>query len=125
DRIAGFIPGWQLHPIRKRDLSMNYGLIGDWFSELLHAFRRSNSFLPLIESMIDFKGEGCRLRDVNNMRLTASAFVKLLFPDKNMVVDDWHLVARMAVALRQGVIDQLALIDPEYRGIHLSYDLIE
>ncbi|MHA2000026.1 MAG: BREX system Lon protease-like protein BrxL, partial [Promethearchaeota archaeon] len=37
DRIAGFIPGWQLHPIRKRDLSMNYGLIGDWFSELLHA----------------------------------------------------------------------------------------
>jgi ATP-dependent Lon protease len=124
DRISAFIPGWELHPIRQADLSNNYGLIGDWFSEILHSLRRK-SFAPQIEEMINFYGEKARRRDILHMINTASGLIKLLFPDGVMDIDDWNLIARFSVNLRQKVLDQLKQIDPEYRDIKLNYQITE
>jgi ATP-dependent Lon protease len=126
DRISMFIPGWKLHPIRSADLSVGYGLIGDWFSEILHQMRLRN-YMPEVENNIIFGGQKSRMRDINHMKATASALIKLLFPDKDteMEIQDWHFVAGMAVDLRQRVIEQLARIDPEFRDIKLDYQINE
>ena len=50
DRVAAFIPGWTLHPIRKADFSNDFGLIGDWFSEILHTMRKKN-FVSEVENI--------------------------------------------------------------------------
>jgi len=124
DRICAFIPGWLLHPIRPDDLSSDYGLIGDWFSEILHALRKK-SFIPEIQEMINFYGEKIRQRDINFMEATASALIKVLFPDGIMDLDDWHLIAQFSVDMRQRVIEQLAFIDTEFQDIKLNYELTE
>ncbi|MBD3212120.1 MAG: BREX system Lon protease-like protein BrxL [Candidatus Lokiarchaeota archaeon] len=124
DRMSAFIPGWRLHPVRPKDLSKDYGLIGDWFSEILHHIRKK-SFIPDVENMIEFKGKKARVRDSEHMKATAAGLIKLLFPDGKMDLDDWHLIAKFAVNLRQRVITQLGRIDPEFLDIQLDYDIIE
>jgi len=124
DRISAFIPGWELHPIRQKDLSNTYGLIGDWFSEILHSIRKK-SFIPEVENMIYFKGNKVRKRDVEHAKTTAAGLIKLLFPDGDMDLDDWKLVAKFAVDLRQRVIKQLGRIDPEFNDIILEFSITE
>jgi len=122
DRIAAFIPGWRLHAIRGQDLSSNYGLIGDWFSEVLHQFRRRNHYMADIETKIHFNG---RTRDETCAKATASGLIKLLFPNKNLADEDWRFVAKIAVDMRQRVLDQLAYIDAEFQDKHVSFDIIQ
>ncbi|MHA1249456.1 MAG: BREX system Lon protease-like protein BrxL [Candidatus Helarchaeota archaeon] len=124
DRISAFIPGWELHPIRQIDLSKDYGLIGDWFSEILHSLRRK-SFIPQIDDMVSFYGNKVRTRDVNHIKSTASGLIKLLFPDGEMELEDWKLVINFSVILRKNVIDQLSIIDPEFKDIELNYRITE
>lgn len=124
DRIAAFIPGWILHPIRKRDYAQDYGLIGDWFSEILHSLRKKN-FISEVENMIRFTGRKTRARDIELMKTTVSGLMKLLYPDGEMENEDWHLVAKYAVEMRQRVINQLGRIDPEYKNITLDYEVLD
>jgi len=124
DRISAFIPGWRLHPIRQEDLSVDYGLIGDWFSEILHSLRKKN-FIYLVENMISFKGQKTRARDTNHMKATASGLIKLLFPDEILDLDDWDLIANFSVELRQRVMDQLGRIDPEFRDTKFDYEIVQ
>ena len=124
DRISAFIPGWKLHPIRQEDLSVNYGLIGDWFSEILHSLRKKN-FIYLVENMISFKGEKTRARDADHMKSTASGLIKLLFPDCNLDLDDWEFIANFSLDLRQRVMDQLSRIDPEFQDYTFKYEIVQ
>jgi len=124
DRIAAFIPGWELHPIRKSDYSNSYGFIGDWFSEILRALRKKN-YVSEIENVISFKGHKTRARDIELMKTTASGLIKLLFPNRKIENDDWHLIAKFAIEMRQRVLDQLGRIDPEFKHIKLDYEILE
>ncbi|MHA1283970.1 MAG: BREX system Lon protease-like protein BrxL [Promethearchaeota archaeon] len=124
DRISAFIPGWKIHPIRQEDLSENYGLIGDWFSEILHSLRKKN-FIHLIENNIIFKGKKVRARDLYHLKATASGLIKLLFPNGVLDIDDWELIAQFSIELRQRVIDQLSRIDPEFLGIKFKYEIAQ
>jgi len=124
DRISAFIPGWKLRPIRQDDLSTDYGLIGDWFSEILHSLKKKN-FIYLVEDMVKFRGKKTRARDVEHMKMCASGFIKLLFPDGVLDLDDWNLVIKFSIELRQRVIDQLSRIDPEYQGIQFEFDIMQ
>ena len=121
--LLSFLVG-ELHPIRQKDLSNTYGLIGDWFSEILHSIRKK-SFIPEVENMIYFKGNKVRKRDVEHAKTTAAGLIKLLFPDGDMDLDDWKLVAKFAVDLRQRVIKQLGRIDPEFNDIILEFSITE
>jgi ATP-dependent Lon protease len=124
DRISAFIPGWKIRPIRQDDLSTDYGLIGDWFSEILHSLKKKN-FIYLVEDMVKFRGKKTRARDVEHMKMCASGFIKLLFPDGELDLDDWNLVIKFSVELRQRVIDQLSRIDPEYQDIKFEFDIMQ
>ncbi len=124
DRISAFIPGWKLHPVRPKDLSRDYGLIGDWFSEIMHSMRKK-SFIPDVENMINFKGSNARVRDSEHMKATAAGLIKLLFPNGELDLDDWHFIAEFAVSLRKRVIDQLGRVDPEFKDIEIEYEIIE
>lgn len=124
DRICAFIPGWKLHPVRKKDLSISYGLIGDWFSELMHALRRKNFNAEITEN-IEFTGYPGRQRDIKAMKKTVSGLIKLMFPDGNIGIDEWTLLGDIAAELRQNVLDQLAKIDGEYHNYKVDYILNE
>ncbi|MHA1274809.1 MAG: BREX system Lon protease-like protein BrxL [Candidatus Helarchaeota archaeon] len=123
DRLCAFIPGWKLHPIRPKDLSNNYGLIGDWFSEILHSLRKK-SFIPEIEENLQFNGYKIRQRDINYMKATASGLIKILYPDGILDEEDWRIVGQYTVDFRQRVLEQLANIDPEYRKITVEYEIL-
>ncbi|MHA1767818.1 MAG: BREX system Lon protease-like protein BrxL [Promethearchaeota archaeon] len=124
DRISAFIPGWKIHPIAQEDLSEDYGLIGDWFSEILHSLRKKN-FMHMVESNIIFRGEKVRARDSFHLKATASGLIKLLFPDGILDYEDWKLIAKFSCDLRQRVIDQLGRIDPEFRDIRFKYEITQ
>ncbi|MHA1758706.1 MAG: BREX system Lon protease-like protein BrxL, partial [Promethearchaeota archaeon] len=124
DRLCAFIPGWELHPIRPDDLSTSYGLMGDFFSDILHSLRKK-SFIPEIEEMITFKGNKIRQRDINLMKSTASGLIKILFPNGDIEFDDWTLIGQFAVEMRQRVIDHLAYIDSEFKNIKLKFQLTQ
>ena len=79
----------------------------------------------LVENMVSFKGQKTRARDADHMKATASGLIKLLFPDEELDLDDWELIANFSVELRQRVIDQLGRIDPEFRDIKINHEIIQ
>ena len=65
-------------------------------------------------------GTGDR-RDIVAVQRLATAFCKLLFPHGQMSDQDFsEYCLKSAISLRQGVRDQLALLDPEYSHVKIG-----
>ena len=105
-RLAGLIPGWELATIDKRDVSItrHYGLMADYFSEILHELRREN-FQTLLNQHIDLLG--ANIRDDDGVRKIMSGMLKLLCPHRQVDQEVLALVADFAVELRQKVLNQI------------------
>ena len=111
DRIHGIIPGWEIPKIKKSEvhLSKNYGFSVDYFSEILHEFRKLD-FTPLIRSMIELNK--VTIRDEIGIYRTASGLAKILFPNKEFSKDELALVIDFAVESRQKIADLLHKMSP-------------
>jgi ATP-dependent Lon protease len=123
DRMHGFIPGWQLSRIQKSDihLSQDIGLVGDYFCEILHRLR-SLDFQTIIASKINFSSD-VELRDEKAILKIASGMLKLLHP--HLMYSDFELkeVIDLAVEYRQTIVDQLHMMDSEFKDKRLDYSL--
>ena len=124
DRMHGLIPGWELRRIQRSEahLSQDFGLVGDYFSEILHRFRQLN-FRTFFSEKIDFSEE-VELRDEKAIIRISSGFLKLIHPTLNVTHNDLREIVDLAVNYRQKIVDQLCLSDPEFKKKKIKYSIL-
>lgn len=124
DRMHGLIPGWELPRIQRSEihLSQDFGLVGDYFSEILHRLR-SLDFQTYISNKLDFSEE-VELRDEKAIIRISSGLLKLIHPTLNITQQDLRRIVDFAVEYRQIIVDQLHLMDPEFKEKKLKYSLL-
>lgn len=125
DRIHAYLPGWEIPKLTPRSYSADYGFITDYFCEILHELRRVDHFGGLRNrfKLVDNAQttQGVSGRDQRAVMKTASALLKLLYPDGKIADADLEETLLLAVEFRQRVRDQLNLISPgEYEKVTLA-----
>jgi ATP-dependent Lon protease len=118
DRLAGFIPGWQIGRIgqRQEHLTSYNGFAADYFCEILHLLRGLNyqNYIDQYSAL-----ENANIRDEKGIKAIASGLLKLLFPDGNFNPDDIRACVERAIDYRQRVINQRYILyrDPGDRKV--------
>jgi ATP-dependent Lon protease len=128
DRIHAYLPGWEIPKLTPRSYSADYGFITDYFCEILHELRRLDLLSGLRNrfKLIDRAGtiQGVSGRDQRAVMKTASALLKLLYPDGRITDEELQEALMLACEFRQRMRDQLNLISPgEYEKIALAVKL--
>ena len=128
DRIHAYLPGWEIPKLTPRSYSADYGFITDYFCEILHELRRLDLLSGLRNrfKLIDRAGtiQGVSGRDQRAVMKTASALLKLLYPDGRITDAELQETLMLACEFRQRVRDQLNLISPgEYEKVALGVKL--
>jgi ATP-dependent Lon protease len=120
DRIHGILPGWELPRIDARHICRGIGLKADFFGDLLHGLRGRAGYEMLFGEHANVDSIADR-RDLTAIRRLATGLCKLLFPHGVVERELYreHCL-RPAVALRQRVRDQLALLDEEYPRVTIQ-----
>lgn len=118
DRLAGFIPGWELAVIKgsKKHLSKYYGFAADYFCEVLHALREQRDYQHIIDQNATLRN--VTIRDERSVKKLTSGLLKLLFPRKDeseFSAEEVELCIEAAIGYRQRIIDQRYLMhrDPK------------
>lgn len=118
DRLAGFIPGWEIGKIgqRQEHLTSYNGFAADYFCEILHLLRAPN-FQNYIDQYVNLKN--ANIRDEKGVKAVASGLLKLLFPDGKFTPEDVHMCVEHAIGYRQRVINQRYILyrDPVDRKV--------
>ena len=105
-RLNGVIPGWELDPIKKREISItkHYGFMADYFSEILHELRKSYMHQHIAKQKIKLKN--ANIRDENSVIKIVSGLMKIIYPDGKVESDIFSEIVNYAVEARQFVINQ-------------------
>lgn len=120
DRIHGIIPGWELPRIEESSISRTVGFKADFFGEIMHHLRTRVGYETFAEANTNLVGTNDR-RDRNAIIRLASGYLKLLFPSLKVTRQEYiDFCLRPAIALRQRIRDQLTLLDPEYKRVHIA-----
>lgn len=109
DRVAGFLPGWQLTVIKGsgKHLSNYYGFAADYFCEVLHGLREQRDYQYIIDHNVALRD--VTIRDEKSVKRLTSGLLKLLFPKEDgsgFNPEEIRLCIRAAIEYRQRVIDQ-------------------
>ncbi len=115
DRIAAFLPGWELPKISRETLARGIGFLSDYFGAVLLKLRS----LPYAEHYAAFTAgkdllPGMTRRDQVAVERTARALLKLVFPEGPSGTDGEIVLAILSLAgeLRQRVHEQLCILSP-------------
>jgi ATP-dependent Lon protease len=124
DRIHFYLPGWEVDKLRPEYLSMHYGFIVDYFSEVLREARKV-SLTDVVDRYFRF-GSHLNQRDARAVRKTVSGLVKLLHPDGIVTKDEVEEYLTFALEMRRRVKEQLRKMGGfEYWAVNFSYIDIE
>jgi ATP-dependent Lon protease len=120
DRLHGIIPGWEMPRVSKDTPSGHLGLKGDFFAEVLHQLRKEIRYADYVKLNMHLAGSD-DLRDRKAISRLATAFLKVLFPNIKLTIDEFreHCL-KPAVELRQRVRDELHKLDAEYAKVSIE-----
>lgn len=122
DRLHGFIPGWQLPKLRKAEehLSQSYGLVTDYFCEIMHALRRRD-FQHIVNEHVQLTGD-VTFRDERGIKKIASGMLKILCPHGIFSRQELEICMDLATEYRQRIADWLHVVSPgEFKRKNLRY----
>lgn len=130
DRIHAYLPGWEIPKLSPNSCSKDYGFITDYFCEIMHDMRGIDLIAPLRRRfrIVDLANtpQGVSGRDQRAILKTASALVKLLYPNGKLTDEELTEVLLLACELRQRVREQLHLMAPgEYDRVHLGVEMVD
>lgn len=116
DRLNAYVPGWEFQKIRKERYAKGYGLMTDYFAEILKRLRE-RAIQTMVAASINFEAETSRNQD--SVQKTTSGLIKLIFPHRDVdtiEAEEMKLCLDLAIEVRQIVYDQMAIISPgEYQ----------
>jgi len=124
DRLHGFIPGWEIPKLTPSSFADGYGLLTDYFAEVLNLLREEpfDSVLNRALGGREFL-PGITRRDQTALERMSRGLLKLLHPDGEVTPESAGLVLAMASELRQRIHDQLTILDPgEFRPRAVGWD---
>jgi len=110
DRLNSYLPGWELSKIKKEKFAKGFGLMTDYFAEILKRLRE-RAIQTTVAARVDFRGETSRNQD--SVQKTTAGLIKLIFPYKDVDTiepAELKLCLEMALESRQIIYDQLAVI---------------
>ena len=120
DRIGFFLPGWEIMKFAPHNFTNHFGFSTDYFSEILHAQRKSN-YTDAIDKFYTL-GSQLKQRDTKPVRKTVSGLIKLMHPDGNYTKEDIKCYLEWAIEMRRRVKEQLKRIGGmEFWDTNFSY----
>jgi len=97
------------------------GFKADFFAEVSYMLRDRAGYLEYIQNNCTINSDS--IRDKIAIWRLAAGFLKLLFPDLNVTQEElYEFCLKPALSLRQRIRNQLALLDPEYKGIVIAIE---
>jgi len=120
DRLHGIIPGWYLPRVSQDTPSIYLGFKGDLFAEILHSLRKDLKYVDYVNVKMHLSG--CDdLRDKKAITRTATAYLKLLFPNLEASNEEFiKYCVKPAIELRQKIRDELWKMDREYKKVDIK-----
>ena len=120
DRLHGIIPGWYLPRVSQDTPSIYLGFKGDLFAEILHSLRKDLKYVDYVNVKMHLSG--CDdLRDKKAIIRTATAYLKLLFPNLEVSNEEFiKYCVKPAIELRQKIRDELWKMDREYEKVDIK-----
>jgi ATP-dependent Lon protease len=115
DRIHGMIPGWEMPKIKQSEVHLcnGYGLITDYFCEVMHELRKENfSYNVSKRICLSAENDEVNIRDQKAVQRVASGIMKLLSPHNSNDRKALEIAAKIAVEYRQRIHDWLCVLSP-------------
>ena len=105
DRFHYYLPGWEMEKMKTENYSSDYGFISDYFSKILHDFRK-RGYADIMDQyfILDSSLSG---RDTKSIKKTMSGLLKLLHPDLNVTKEEIQEYLEFAMEGRMRVKEQL------------------
>lgn len=105
DRFHYYLPGWEMEKMKTENYSADYGFISDYFSKILHDFRK-RGYADIMDQyfILDSSLSG---RDTKAIKKTMSGLLKLLHPDLNATKEEIQEYLEFAMEGRMRVKEQL------------------
>lgn len=126
DRIHAYIPGWDIPKLQRGLFTTHFGLVSDFLSEGWSRLRDQNRLADLQGRV--FYGGALSGRDVSAVNKTVNGLLKLLYPGRNLAIEDADVewAVRLALECRRRVKEQQKRIGAmEFRNTHFSYTMGE
>ena len=120
DRFHYYLPGWEMAKMKTENYSSDYGFISDYFSKILHDFRK-RGYADIMDQyfILDSSLSG---RDTKAIKKTMSGLLKLLHPDLNVTKEEIQEYLEFAMEGRMRVKEQLKRIGGlEFFGANFRY----
>jgi len=105
DRFHYYLPGWEMPKMKTEYYSTDFGFISDYFSKILHDFRK-RSYSEVIDKYFTLD-KSLSSRDTKAIRKTVSGLLKLLHPDLDVTADELKEYLELAMEGRMRVKEQL------------------
>lgn len=105
DRFHYYLPGWEMAKMKTENYSSDFGFISDYFSKILHDFRK-RGYADIIDQyfVLDSSLSG---RDTKAIKKTMSGLLKLIHPDMNVSKEEVQEYLEFAMEGRMRVKEQL------------------
>jgi len=122
DRLACYLPGWEMPKNSSEFLTGNYGLITDYLAEAYHYQLKHTNRYEEVSKRIRL-GRSVEGRDEKGIKKTVSALLKILHPDGPPNDGEFDEYVEYAVECRRRVKEQMNKRKPddEFARINLSY----
>lgn len=124
DRLHGIIPGWKLPRVTVNTPARGIGFKADFFSEVLHALRDRGGYSEYVNARMRLHGTE-DMRDRKAIERMAAGFLRLLFPDLKPSSEEFYSYCiEPSIKLRQSIRTQLSKLDPEYRVVTITGEVV-
>ena len=122
DRLACYLPGWEMPKNSSEFLTSSYGLITDYLAEAYHYQLKHTNRYEEVSQRIRL-GTSVEGRDEKGVKKLVSALLKILHPDGPPRDTDFDEYVEYAVECRRRVKEQMNKRKPddEFARINLSY----
>lgn len=122
DRLACYLPGWEMPKNSSSFLTNRFGLITDYLAEAFHYQLKHNNRYEEVSSRVKL-GAAVEGRDEKGIKKTLCAFLKILHPINPPTDDEFDEYTNYAVECRRRIKEQMNKRKPdeEFALIGLSY----
>ena len=122
DRLACYIPGWEMPKNSSEFLTDRYGFITDYLAEAFHyQFKHTNRYEEVNKRLR--LGQSVEGRDEKGIKKTLCAFLKILHPSGSPTDEEFEEYVSYAIECRRRVKEQMNKRKPddEFAQINLSF----
>lgn len=123
DRFSGIIEGWKIGRFSEDRKFEGWAVSTNYLTEIFHELREEFYYRAIVDELLVVEGN-CDTRNLEAIKKSATAFLKLLFPHVRTIkdvdaVEFTKYCLEPAIRMRWGVLCQLRFLDEEYKNVEM------